>query len=178
MKNLLTVRAAAEADVRAIHRLLEIYADRGVVLRRDEADIRFYLGNFTVAESGGEVCGCAAVRDFGGDLLEIRSLVVDPALQGKGIGRAMVEAIIAGLRLRRQSWRLFTLTGAPGFFAALGFRRVDRELFPEKIWSDCAKCAKNDRCDEVALMLQWPEPEAGGMDSAAAGAAGCHTVSR
>ena len=102
MKNLLTVRAAAEADVSAIHRLLEIYAARAVVLSRSEEDIRFYLGNFVVAEIDGVVRGCAAVRDFGNNLLEVRSLVVEPGFQGKGIGRAMVEAIIAGLRIRRR----------------------------------------------------------------------------
>ena len=34
MKNLLTVREATEEDIDAIFRLLEIYASRGIVLRR------------------------------------------------------------------------------------------------------------------------------------------------
>lgn len=103
MKNLLTVREATEEDIDAIFRLLEIYASRGIVLRRSREDIRFYLGNFVVAEIDGTVRGCAAVRDFGNDLLEVRSLVVEPGFQGKGVGRAMVEAIIAGLKIRRSS---------------------------------------------------------------------------
>ena len=84
MKNLLTVREATEEDIDAIFRLLEIYASRGIVLRRSREDIRFYLGNFVVAEIDGTVRGCAAVRDFGNDLLEVRSLVVEPGFQGKG----------------------------------------------------------------------------------------------
>lgn len=154
MKNLLTVREAAESDIDAIFRLLEIYADRGIVLRRSREDIRFYLGNFVVAEIDGTVRGCAAVRDFGNDLLEVRSLVVEPGFQGKGIGRAMVEAIIAGLKIRRSSWRLFTLTYQVEFFRALGFRTVNREMFPEKIWSDCAKCPKHSCCDETAMLIE------------------------
>ena len=153
MKNLLAIRSAETKDVPEIHRLLEIYADRGVVLRRSEEDIRFYLGNFLVAEREGKVCGCAAVRDFGSDLYEVRSVVVAPEDQGKGVGRAMIEAIISGMRLRAGSWRLFTLTGQPEFFMRLGFRVVDRREFPEKIWSDCAACPKNECCDEVALLI-------------------------
>ncbi len=154
MKNLLTVREASERDVKAIFRLLEIYAQKGIVLRRSEADIQFYLGNFVVAEIDGIVRGCGAVRDFGGDLFEVRSLVVEPGYQGNGIGRAMIEAIVAGLKIRRLNWRLFTLTYQVEFFKALGFIVVNRERFPEKIWSDCAKCDKKHCCDETAMLLE------------------------
>ncbi len=160
MKNLLTVREAGEEDVKAIFRLLELYAAKGIVLRRSEEDIRFYLGNFVVAEIDGTVRGCAAVRDFGNDLLEVRSLVVEPGFQGKGIGRAMIEAIIAGLRIRRPRWRLFSLTYQVDFFEKLGFRVVDRSLFPEKIWSDCARCPKQACCDETAMLIEYGTTQA------------------
>ena len=156
MKTLLTVREATEADVGKIHELLTIYSKKAVVLARSEEDIRFYLGNFLVAEVDGVIRGCAAARDFGNDLLEVRSMVVEPGVQGKGIGRAMVEALIAGLRVKREKFRLFALTYQVEFFKALGFRIVDRDLFPEKIWSDCAKCPKNQCCDEVAMLVEFP----------------------
>ena len=155
MKNLLTVREATEADVKKIHELLVIYSKKASVLARSEEDIRFYLGNFLVAEVGGTVRGCAAARDFGNGLLEVRSMVVEPEFQGKGIGRAMIEALIAGLRVKRKQFRLFALTYQVEFFKALGFQVVDRSLFPEKIWSDCAKCPKNDCCDETAMLIEF-----------------------
>ena len=155
MKNLLTVREATEADVKKIHELLVIYSKKAIVLARSEEDIRFYLGNFLVAEVGGTVRGCAAARDFGNGLLEVRSMVVEPEFQGKGIGRAMIEALIAGLRVKRKQSRLFALTYQVEFFKALGFQVVDRSLFPEKIWSDCAKCPKNDCCDETAMLIEF-----------------------
>ena len=155
MKNLLTVREATEADVKKIHELLVIYSKKVIVLARSEEDIRFYLGNFLVAEVGGTVRGCAAARDFGNGLLEVRSMVVEPEFQGKGIGRAMIEALIAGLRVKRKQFRLFALTYQVEFFKALGFQVVDRSLFPEKIWSDCAKCPKNDCCDETAMLIEF-----------------------
>lgn len=153
MKELVSIRAAAAADADAIFRLLEIYAPGGTVLRRSREDILFYIGNFVVAELNGKVCGCAALRDFGGELLELRSVVIAPEFQGKGFGRIMVEYIISGLRRSRPHWRLFTLTTTPAFFRSLGFLETSKEEFPEKIWSDCSKCPKRDCCDETALVI-------------------------
>ena len=154
MKNLLNIRDAVLEDVDQIFDLLEIYAAKHVVLSRSRDDIAFFIGNFVVAEYEGRVCGCAATRDFGNDLLEIRSLVVDPALQGRGVGRAIIDMIVNKLKSRRQNWRLFALTLRPDFFRAMGFREVPKALFPEKIWSDCSKCSKRDCCDEIALLLE------------------------
>ena len=151
--NHLVIRKARQADIPAIHDLLEIYADRGIVLRRSREDIQRYLKDFFVAELDGKLLGCSAIRDFGNNLLEIRSLVVAPETQGQGVGRAIIDAVVGDVRSKRRAWRIFTLTGQPGFFVKLGFRTVSRDMFPEKIWSDCRKCPKSDCCDEVALML-------------------------
>ncbi|MBE6384433.1 MAG: GNAT family N-acetyltransferase [Lentisphaerae bacterium] len=153
MKCSVNVRAATVADVDAIWELLEIYVPGGTVLRRSKEDISFYIGNFWVAESQSGVCGCAALRDFGNDLLEVRSVVIHPDMQGRGIGKVLLENIIAELRQSRAHWRLFTLTTTPAFFKSLGFAETAKEEFPEKIWSDCSKCPKFHCCDEVALVI-------------------------
>ncbi len=149
----LIVRKAAVDDVPAIHALLERYADLGIVLRRSREDILHYLANFFVAENSDGVCACVAVRDFGNDLLEVRSLVVSPEHQGRGIGRKLMTEVIAAVNATRDFWRLFTLTKEPAFFGRIGFSVVEREMFPEKIWSDCRNCPKHNCCDEVALIL-------------------------
>ena len=150
----LVLRPAEERDVHGIFKLLDPYADKGIVLRRSEDDIRFYLANFRVAERNGVLCGCVAARDFGNDLLEIRSLVVDPACQGQGIGKELIRFVVRQLNEKRAHWKLFTLTCQQQFFEQLGFSVVAKEMFPEKIWSDCSKCPKQDCCDEVALLLE------------------------
>ena len=154
MNGSIIVRPACTSDVDAIFRLLELYTASGVVLKRSKDDISGYLANFIVAEKAGVVCGCCAARDFGHDLLEVRSLVVDPACQGMGIGKLMVNSIIDRLDRERENWRLFTLTLQVEFFRSLGFVVVDKEIFPEKIWSDCSKCPKYSCCDETALLLE------------------------
>lgn len=146
------IRKAEAADVEAIFQLLELYTASGIVLKRSREDITGYLKNFSVAEINGRICGCCAARDFGNNLFEIRSLVIHPEWQGQGIGRKLVESIIARLDGELEDWRLFTLTLQVEFFRKLGFVTVEKERFPEKIWSDCARCKKFHCCDETALI--------------------------
>ena len=158
MKTPVRVRRAAEGDIDAIHRLLDFYADQGKVLRRSREDIRERLANFVVAVDPADdaVVGCGAVRDFGGALFELRSLAVDDRRRGEGIGRAMVEFIIAARRDSGEAAQLFTLTCEPRFFERLGFTLTDREKFPPKIWSDCRNCPRNRCCNETALEIRFP----------------------
>ncbi|QSH42441.1 GNAT family N-acetyltransferase [Lentisphaerota bacterium ZTH] len=155
MKSLLTVREATPEDVQGIYELLVIYSRKQVVLERPHEDILKNIDNFVIASFDGNIRGCCAVRDFGNNLLEVRSLVVSPELQSKGVGRAMVEAIMAGLKLKRKQFCLFALTYRKDFFHKLGFHDVLKEMFPQKIWSDCSKCPKKDHCDEDAVMIEY-----------------------
>lgn len=154
MNSSITIRPAQPDDVDAIFELLELYTASGIVLKRSKEDISGYLANFIVAVVNGSVCGCCAARDFGNNLLEVRSLVVSPVCQGKGVGKKLVSSIIEKLDLERSAWRLFTLTLQVDFFKTLGFSVVEKEIFPEKIWSDCSKCPKFSCCDETALLLE------------------------
>jgi amino-acid N-acetyltransferase len=154
VKDHILVRPAEIGDIDAIFELLELYTASGVVLKRSKEDIADYLKNFVVAVDNGSVCGCCAARHFGNDLYEVRSLVVSPECQGKGIGRLLVTFIIDRLDREVTGWRLFTLTLQDKFFQTLGFSVVEKEIFPEKIWSDCSKCPKYHCCDEIALLLE------------------------
>jgi len=52
-------------------------------------------------------------------------------------------------------FKVFTLTYKKDFFFKLGFKEIDRNLLPEKIWSDCFHCSKYpDYCDEVAMIIE------------------------
>ena len=153
MSDQVILRAAQAEDARGISQLLHGYAIEGVLLDRSEEDILFYLKNFTVAvnEAGG-LLGCVAVRDFGNDLLEVRSLAIRPDLRRGGIGRKLIENAIKKLDAERKNYRLFALTLQPEFFKRLNFDLVEKELFPEKIWADCSHCPKQHCCDEFAVI--------------------------
>lgn len=146
------VRHAELKDVSRICELLKIYSEQHIVLARDEEDITFYLKNFTVCEIDGRVEGCAALRNFGNGLYEVRSLVVAPDRKGMGIGRKMIDFQLKNFENTAETVRIFALTYQVEFFRKMGFEIVDKELFPEKIWSDCVKCSKRDKCDEIAVL--------------------------
>jgi amino-acid N-acetyltransferase len=84
------------------------------------------------------------------DLAEIKSLAVDEEYQNKGIGKALVEkAVEQAKNLGVQ--KVFALTLVPKFFEKYGFSVVDKKTLPMKVWSDCAKCTKQENCDETAV---------------------------
>lgn len=148
------VRASVR-DVPAIAALVERYVRRGEVLPRPLEDIYQSLREWVVAKRHQEVVGCASLVILWADLAEIRSLVVLPELQGKGIGRQLVCALLdeaAALEIRR----VIALTRKPAFFAQLGFVEVPRASLPRKIWKDCIHCTKFAGCDEVAMVYELP----------------------
>jgi amino-acid N-acetyltransferase len=48
--------------------------------------------------------------------------------------------------------RVFALTLVPKFFVKSGFEIVEKETLPMKVWSDCARCPKQQNCDETAVI--------------------------
>lgn len=146
------VRPAAIGDVPYIHHLMEIYAQQGNLLPRTMSELYRHLRDFFVIESDGKVVACGALEIFTEDLGEVRSLVVDDAYKGRGLGRQLVERIANEARAIGLK-RLMALTYVPDFFHRLGFQTVPKETLPEKVWSVCVKCYKFNNCDEIAVLL-------------------------
>ena len=147
------VRPAEIHDVPEIHHLLEIYSAQGNLLPRTMNELYRHLRDFFVIEVDGKLAACGALEIFTEDLGEVRSLVVDDAFKGRGLGKALVERLAAEARaigLRR----LMALTYVPEFFHKLGFQTVPKDTLPEKVWSVCVKCYKFNRCDEIAVLLE------------------------
>ena len=82
------VRPARIEDAPAIYALLATFSTEGKLLPRPVADIQARIANFIVAELNGSAAACGALRDFGNNLNEIRSLAVRRDLAE--IGRAHV----------------------------------------------------------------------------------------
>ena len=145
------IRNARTSDAEAIHLLISYYAELDRMLFCSVADVYERLQIFKVAEDGGRVVGCCALQVIWSDLAEIKSLAVDEDCSGKGAGRALVGAGIEDARALGVK-KVFTLTLEAGFFEKIGFVRVEKDSLPMKVWSDCARCSKQDHCDEIALV--------------------------
>ncbi len=147
----MNIRSAKISDAEAIYALINFYAERDRMLFRPLADIYENLQAFTVAELDGKVVGCCALQIIWSDLAEIKSLAVDEASTDKGLGKMLVAAAIeqAG---QMGLPKIFALTLRPEFFEKLGFGVVEKDTLPMKVWSDCAKCPKQQNCDEIAVV--------------------------
>ena len=145
------IRNAKIADAPIIYTLINNYAEQDKMLFRSMADIYENIRSFVLAEQNGAVIGCCCLQIIWSDLAEIKSLAVDEDYLGKGAGKLMVRKALReakGLGVKR----VFALTLEPGFFKKFGFKTIERKKLPMKVWMDCARCSKQENCDEIALI--------------------------
>jgi len=95
---------------------------------------------------------CVAVDIYWADLAEIKSLAVARDQQRSGLGTQLVAAAIEDSQ-RLGVKRLFTLTYEQEFFERQGFKVIDRQKLPEKVWRECVACPKAEACDETAMII-------------------------
>jgi amino-acid N-acetyltransferase len=118
------VRRARTSDVWAIRALVDSYSSQRILLGKATVTLFEDVQEFWVAEDGGPVVGCGALHVLWEDLAEVRTLAVDPRRAGEGIGRQILEALLAtaadlGVR------RLFCLTFEVEFFRRNGFAPIE-----------------------------------------------------
>ncbi len=144
------VRNAKLIDASFIESLINSYAIKGLMLPRKREDIIQNIRNYIVAELNQEIVGCASLSFFNEELAEVRSLAVRDDLRGRGIGKKLVleaEKILKEEGVKK----VFVLTYQVEFFKKLGYKIVEKTIFPQKIWRDCMSCSKIMNCDEVAM---------------------------
>ena len=83
-------------------------------------------------------------------MAEVAAIAVSREAHGKGLGRTIVGAV-EELARKRGIFDVFALTLQPEFFAAVGYQRVDRARYPEKIRRDCLGCARRFACNEICF---------------------------
>ncbi|RAR43980.1 N-acetyltransferase [Paenibacillus sp. MDMC362] len=144
-------RKAKLEDVEPLYRMIQGYAEKGIMLPRSKKVLEKQIGEFVVAESEGNVIGCGSLCQLGNDLVEIRSLGISDGYKGQGIGSMLVDSLLEEAK-RRELPKVMALTYEVSFFIKNGFAVVEKEIFPEKVWTDCIHCKKQHACDEIAVL--------------------------
>ncbi len=144
-------RRARVDDAPDVHRLIAVCSELGFMLPRTLGQIYETMQEWIVAEENGKIVGCAALHVDCSLLAEVRSVAVDPARQGRGIGRLLIEAQVVAARDMGVP-NVFVLTDKPALFQKLGFHEVDKADLPRKIWRDCVNCPVFPECHETALL--------------------------
>jgi GNAT superfamily N-acetyltransferase len=86
-------------------------------------------GRLLLAEYGGQLAGCAALRQWQLGICEMKRLYLRPSFRGKGLGRVIAETIIAEARnAGYQHMRLDTIEpimkDAVEMYRKLGFKEI------------------------------------------------------
>jgi arsenite methyltransferase len=120
-----TLRPATDADLPAVEQML---AASGL----PTTGVAEALGEFIVAESGDRIVGVVGLELCGEHAL-LRSTAVAPEWQGRGLGRQLVERIIAEAEARGIKALYLLTTTAERYFPSFGFVRTVRESVPEPV---------------------------------------------
>lgn len=158
-KNGSVIRNAEFKDAVAIYALIKEHPRE--VVPRAISDIVQNIDRFLVCESRGRIIGTAAwqvLPEIGKALnpsIEIKSVAISSRCQHKGIGSAMVKAVIQRIK-RFHPAQIVVLTFTPEFFRKFGFNEVAKETLMHKLYMGCINCTKYDSpftCPEIAMTL-------------------------
>ena len=147
------LRGAHINDAEQMNKLVNHFAQKDLMLARPLSELYENIRDYYVYIENGSVVGCAALHIFWEDLAEIKSIAVEEDYQKRGIGKQLIQKCLEEGKILGIN-RLVVLTYIPEFFERMGFKRVDKELLPHKIWSECVKCYKFPDCDEVPLIIE------------------------
>jgi amino-acid N-acetyltransferase len=147
----LVIRPASAADADAIRELIEEHLEEGHLLPREPGEILLHSSRFVVACDGKRVVACADLAPLSPSVAEVRSLVVDRDARGLGLGRQIVDQLVA--RAGRGGFRtLCAFTHSPAYFVHMGFSIVPHVWLSEKILTDCRGCPAFRRCGQYAVV--------------------------
>ena len=121
------------------------------MLRRTPETISLAIDDYVVVQrADGGLLACGALKEYSPSVAEVAAIAVSKDAHGKGLGRAIVKAV-EDLARKRGIFDVFALTLQPDFFAAIGYQRVDRARYPEKIRRDCLACSRRFACNEICF---------------------------
>ena len=127
------VRRARTTDVARIKKLVDNYAEQDILLAKDLVTLYEDVQEFWVAALDGTPVGCGALHVLWEDIGEIRTVAVDPAVKGRGIGSAIVLAMLDTARELGLK-RVFVLTFETAFFAGHGFAEISGTPVPPGVY--------------------------------------------
>ena len=155
--NATTIRAATLKDAERIYALVSL--NRDMLVPRSLGNVVESIDRFVIAETEGEMVGCASyqihpeIGNAEAASVEIVSVAVKSMFRRRGIGRLLVEAVVANVRGFNPR-EVVVLTFAPEFFRKLGFVETPKSEVMHKLYTGCINCTKHAdpfTCPEIAM---------------------------
>lgn len=152
-----TIRVAELRDAERIYALISGNSDQ--LVPRSLGNVVETIDRFVLAEAAGELVGCAAyqihpeIGNAEAASVEVVSVAVTATFRRRGIGRLLVEAVLAKVATFRPR-EVVVLTFAPEFFRSLGFVEIAKTEIMHKLYTGCINCTKHANpytCPEIAM---------------------------
>ncbi|MEW6087770.1 MAG: N-acetyltransferase [bacterium] len=146
------IRKAFVKEIKDIYRIIQLNAESGKLLPRSYNQLYENIRDFFVYEKNNQIIGICALHISWENLAEIKSLAVLESERQKGIGTKLLKACLKEAR-ELGIKQVFTLTYVTDFFGKNGFKTVEKNSLPHKIWSECVNCVQFPDCDEIAMLI-------------------------
>ena len=111
------------SDIPQMQSLIVNEVKEGVILNRSEDEVATNIRSYILAKDGDKIVGYGALHIHSVRLAEIRSLIVDSAYRGKGIGKDIVEYALKEAKELQIKEDVLVLTYLPDFFKNLDLAR-------------------------------------------------------
>jgi len=132
---MIEIRPARTSDIKGIRALIDAFALQRRLLNKETVTLYESVQEFTVAVEDGVVVGCGALHILWEDLAEVRTVAVAEELHGKGVGRKILESIIARAKTIGVE-RIFCLTFETEFFGTLGFKEIQGTPVEPEVYAE------------------------------------------
>jgi amino-acid N-acetyltransferase len=132
---MIEIRPARTSDIKGIRSLIDAFALQRRLLNKETVTLYESVQEFTVAVEDGVVVGCGALHILWEDLAEVRTVAVAEHLHGKGVGRKILESIIARAKEIGVE-RIFCLTFETDFFGSLGFTEIQGTPVEPEVYAE------------------------------------------
>ena len=160
MESDFTIHPAQLQDAERIFALVHLNRDQ--LVPKSLGNIVENIDRFFIAECERELAGVATYQihpelgDAEAATVEVQSLAVKSIFRRRGIGRALVEAVIARVAVVKPR-EIVALTFAPEFFSSLGFVEIPKTNVMHKLYTGCINCTKHTNpytCPEIAMRRE------------------------
>ncbi len=152
------IRRARTSDVPRIKELIDVYSGK-ILLEKNLVTLYEAVQEFWVAEATGDgsgtVVGCGALHVLWSDLGEVRTVAVDPAQAGRGVGHRLVARLLAEAR-NLDLHRVFVLTFETEFFGRHGFAEIEGTPVTREVYEEM--CRSYDTGVAEFLDLSYVKP--------------------
>src|SRR5205807_1502011 len=90
------VRRARASDAPNIARLIGLFADQALMLRRTPELVELAIDDYVVGvDARDNIVACGALKEYSPSVAEVAAIAVSPDAHGRGMGRAIVAAVEA-----------------------------------------------------------------------------------